>query len=124
MKSGIVSGLVGVGVLLVVLSLVWTQIFTGESSWTPEKAEQWAEVKDRLHNLSFIVNSPEPPRRHASMEEAKAEYDKVKEMANQLRSEFENAYDGPRTTATILKWSGVSVLLVGIGLQFAWKEQG
>ena len=65
MKSGIVSGLVGVGVLLFVLSLVWTQIFTGESSWTPEKAEQWAEVKDRLHNLSFIVNSPEPPRRRA-----------------------------------------------------------
>ncbi|TWT72699.1 hypothetical protein Pla123a_39980 [Posidoniimonas polymericola] len=124
MKSAIVGILVGIGVVLFVLSLVWTQIFTGESRWTPEKADQWAEVKDRLHNLSFIVNSPEPPRRHASREEAQAEYDKVKAMANQLRSEFENAYDGPRTTATVLKWSGVGVLVLGIGLQFAWKDQG
>lgn len=122
MKSAVVFGLVGVGALMFALSLFWTSIFTGRSTWTPDKAEQWSEVKDRLHNLSFIVNSPQPPRRHASREEAQAEYDKVKAMADQLRAEFEGAYHGPRNTATALKWTGVGFFVMGVVANFVMKN--
>jgi hypothetical protein len=107
-------GAVVLGLLLVVLSQMWTSLYP--SSWTPEKAEQWATTKDRLHNLSFIVNAPagsEPPRRHANREEAKREYDQVKATATKLKAEFESAYNTPRTMATIMNWSGVVLLGVG-----------
>ena len=123
MKPAIVFGLIGLGAVLFALSLFWTQIFTGRSTWTPDKAQQWAEVKDRLHNLSFVVNSPEPPRRHTSREEAQAEYDKVKAMAVRLRSEFENAYHAPRAAATALKWTGVGFFVLGIVANYAIKNR-
>jgi hypothetical protein len=109
---GIVAAFLGL--VLLVLSTFWVSI--SPSSWTPEKAKQWAATKDRLHNLSFTVNAPpgsEPPRRHGSRDEAKAEYDRVKETATKLQAEFESAYQSPRTMATIMKWSGVGLLAVG-----------
>jgi hypothetical protein len=115
MKSVLLIGAL-LGLVLYVLSFFWTQLFPGTSTWTPEKAEQWATVKDRLHNLSFIVNAPpgsEPPRRHPNYEAAKEEYDKVKAVAQQLQAEFESAYNAPRTTSTVLKWSGVGLFVVG-----------
>ena len=105
---------IALGLLLLGLSQAWTSIYP--SSWTPEKAEQWATTKDRLHNLSFIVNAPEgseAPRRHANREEAKREYDQVKATATKLQAELDGAIDGPKRVATILKWSGVVLLGVG-----------
>jgi hypothetical protein len=63
-----------------------------------------------------MVNAPsdgEPPRRHPSHEAAKEEYDKVRARAETLQAEFESAYNTPRTTATVLKWSGVGLFVVG-----------
>lgn len=103
-----------VGLLLLVLSTFWVSIYP--SSWTPEKAKHLATATDRLHNLSFTVSAPpgsEPPRRHASREEAKKEYDRVKETAIKLQAEFESAYQAPRTMASIMKWSGIALLAVG-----------
>ena len=102
------------GLLLFALSHVWVSLYP--SSWTPEKAEQWAATKDRLHNLSFIVNAPpgsDPPRRHANREEAKREYDRVKATATKLQAEFDSAYDTPRAMAKYMKWGGVVLLTVG-----------
>lgn len=117
MKQAAVFGMIGVGLLLVVLSSMWVTLFPGTSSWTEEKASRWAEVKDRLHNLSFIVNAPPGSvRMHGGRDygEVKTEYDQVKAEAEQLRGEFESAYNSPRTTSMILKWTGIS--LAGIGI--------
>lgn len=117
MKSAVAFIPMCVGALLVLVSLFWIQLFPGTSSWTSEKAAQWAEVKDRLHNLSFVVNAPpgsEPPRRHPNREAAQREYDKVKARAKELQAEFKSAYNTPRTTATVLKWSGLSLFILGL----------
>ncbi|TWT87261.1 hypothetical protein Mal64_27990 [Pseudobythopirellula maris] len=114
MKLPLVLSAIGLGFVLFVLSLCWTQIFTGASQWTPEKAELWAKTKDRLHNLSFVVNSPKPPRRHADLDAAREEYDRVKAASTKLQAEFESAYNGPRTTATVLKWAGIACFGLGI----------
>lgn len=125
MKLAIAYGVLAVGLTLFILSQFWVQMFPGTSTWTPERAEEWAQVKDRLHNLSFVVHdtSGEPPRRHPNKEAAKAEYDKVKARANELRTMFETAYDAPRTTATVLKWTGISLFALGLVGWFAFKEQ-
>ena len=124
MKSAIVFGAVGLGFLLLLLSLVWPQLFPGSSSWTPEKAEQWAKVKDRLHNLSFVVNAPPGAqvRGRQDLESARAEYDKIKEASVKLQAEFESAYDSPRTTATVLKWTGIGFCALGVVGWYATKE--
>jgi hypothetical protein len=117
MKLAVVYGLVVLGLLLLVLSSAWVALFPGTSSWTPEKATRWSEVKDRLHNLSFVVNAPPGHvRLHGGRDygEIKTEYDQTKAEAEILRAEFESAYKNPRTVSTILKWTGIS--LAGVGL--------
>ena len=48
---------IGVGALLAVLGFAWPSLFPGTTTWTPEKAEQWAEVKDRLAVLGLEVRA-------------------------------------------------------------------
>ena len=122
MKSAIVLGVIGVGALLAVLGFAWPSLFPGTTTWTPEKAEQWAEVKDRLHNLSFAVHSEAPPRRHGSREELQAEYQKVKAVATKLQAELDYAMDQPGKTGATLKWTGVAVLAAGIAGHFALQK--
>ena len=62
MKSAIVFGLIGIGALLLVLSGVWTTIFNGKSTWTPEKSARNSEIKSKLYNLAFVLNAPAVPR--------------------------------------------------------------
>jgi hypothetical protein len=125
MKTAIMFGVIGVGFLLLILSGFWTALFPGRSQWTDEKAARWAVVKDRLHNLSFVVNAP-PGKvsMHSGPDlgKAKAEYDAIKQEATQLQADFEMAYDSPRTTATVLKWSGISLAVVGLMGWYAVKN--
>jgi hypothetical protein len=113
----VMFGILGLGVVLLLLSGVWVSIFSGESGWTPEKANRWGQVKERMHNLAFIVNAPPGTikmHRGPDIGQAKAEYDKLKVENDQLSAEFSGVYDTPRTMSTFLKWSGVSLALVGV----------
>jgi len=110
-------GVLGLGVLMLLLSGVWTSIFSGTSSWTPEKSLEWTKVKDRLHALSVIVNSPaSTPSMHSGPEtgEAKKEYDELKKKHEAMSAEFYSIHDRPYTIAKFLKWSGIVLALVGI----------
>jgi hypothetical protein len=124
MRMGLIISAIGAGLILFMLSLFWLTLFPGTSRWTPEKAEQWAKTKDRLHNLSFIVHSDQQPRRFPNKQAAQEEYERVKAAAERLRADFESAYDAPRTTANVLKWSGIALLAVGIVAHLGWKDSG
>jgi hypothetical protein len=117
MKSTIAFGMTGLGLLMLVLSFLWVSMFSGQSAFTKEKAEHWGDVKQRLHNLSFVVNAPPGSiKMHSGPDlgQAKADYDKLKIEDAQLAAEFSGAYDTPRTLATVLKWSGLSFAIVGL----------
>jgi hypothetical protein len=112
--------------LLIMLSGLWPTLFPGTSRWTPEKAARWAVVKDRLHNLSFVVHAPSGRvnmQRGPDPASAKAEYDTVKKEADELRAEFESAYESPRTASKWLKWSGISLAVVGLIGWYAVKNR-
>jgi len=117
MKSTIALGITGLGLFLLVLSFVWVNMFSGRSAFTDEKAHRWNEVKARLHNLAFYVNAPPGTiKMHSGPDlgQAKAEFDKLKIENDQLAAEFSGVYDKPRTLATVLKWSGLSLAVVGL----------
>lgn len=126
MKSAIVFGTLGVGLLMLVLSFVWVSMFSRPASFSKEKADRWGEVKQRLHNLAFVVNAPPGTvKMHGGPDlgQAKAEYDQLKLEDEQLANEFSGAYDSPRTFATFLKWAGLSMTVVGVFGWYAVNQQ-
>src|SRR5215216_6232736 len=103
-----VFGAIGLGLIMLILSGLWPALFPGTSSWTPEKSMQWTKIKDRVHNLGFIVGNPSGQvSMHSGPDtgQAKKEYDQLKIEDNALAAEFQSAHDRPHTIAKILKWS-------------------
>jgi hypothetical protein len=125
MKSVLPVGLIVLGVFLLALSGIWPKLFPGTSIWTPEKAERWSEVKDRLHNLSFAVNRAET---NVSMHgggdpsAAKSEYQQLQQEGAQLKADFETAANRPSTISKYLKWSGMSFAVLGLIGWYAAKQ--
>jgi hypothetical protein len=114
MKSA-AFGVIALGFLLLCLSGLWTTIFNGAATWTPEKAQRSSEVKSKLHNMSFVLNAPSP-QMHGGQDlgQMKAEYEQLKKENEALNAEFTSAADTPKTVSTILKWSGISLAAVGL----------
>jgi hypothetical protein len=112
-----IFGVISLGLLLLILSGIWVTLFPGTSSWTPEKSAKWTTIKDRVHNLGFIVGNPSGPvSMHSGPDtgQAKQEYDRLKIEDNALATEFQSAHDRPYTVAKFLKWFGISLALIGI----------
>jgi hypothetical protein len=123
MKAAIAFGAIGLGFTLLVLSSVWTSLFPGTSSWTPEKSARSAEIKARLSNLGPLVTNPSRSM-HAGQDAGtlKAEFDALMKEDAQLNAEFESARDAPKTATKILKWSGIGLAVVGLLGYYAVKQ--
>jgi hypothetical protein len=114
MKSMIVIGAIGLGLSLFVASAVWATLFPPTRSWTPEKAERMSEVKARLNNLSFMINEPKNFHSGPDVGTLKAESDALLKEFEQLKTDFESATESPQTVATVLRWSGLSLAVLGV----------
>jgi hypothetical protein len=109
MKPAIV-GILILGLVLFAASGLWSTMFPVTNSWTPEKSEQLANVKDRMTNISFVVNNP----RGRDTSALKAELEQLTKDDARLTAEFQSAFDRPNTISKIFKWSGISLAVVGI----------
>jgi hypothetical protein len=114
MKSAATFGLMILGLLLLVVSSLWSSLFPPTSRWTDEKAQRAAEVKARLNNLGPIVNGP--PRMHRGPDPAtlKSEFDALLKEDTQLDAEFVSAAEAPKKASSLLKWTGISLTAIGI----------
>jgi hypothetical protein len=121
MKSAVV-GIMGLGFLLLLLSGLWTTLFPPTSRWTQEKADQSAKIKNRIYNLAFTVNAPNPSM-HSGQDigPLKAEYEQLKKEDAELNADFASATETPKTVSNFLKWSGISLAVIGI---FGWYAVG
>jgi hypothetical protein len=123
MKSAVVFGMILVGFLLLVASSLWPSLFPGTSIWTDEKAQRSTQVKARLSELGPIVNSTRINMHSGSDRGAlKAEFEQLIKEDEQLNAEFQSAYDRPDTAARVLRWSGISLAVIGIVGWFAVKN--
>lgn len=125
MRLAVVFSLISIGFLLLILSGLWVNMFPGSSRWTPEKNDRWSDVKDRMHNLGFILNDPRArTNMHSGPDRgtAKQEFDALKKEYDQLSAEFQSAHDRPHTVAKLLKWAGVSLAVIGVIGWYAVKQ--
>lgn len=117
MKSAIVFVMIGLGVLLLLLSGVWNSLQPGTSSWTTEKDQRLTEVSDKMHLLTAKVVSAEAhPSMHGGPDlvKAKADLAALVEENKALTNEFKGIQASPGRMAAFMKWSGISLALVGI----------
>ena len=124
MKSAIVFGAIIVGLLCLVTSSMWNNLFPATSHWTNEKAQRSAEVKARLAYLGGYVNATTPRSMHGGPDPAtaKTEFDALTKENEQLNAEFESVASKPHTIAKVLKWTGIILAVVGIIGWYAVKE--
>jgi hypothetical protein len=122
MKSAVFAS-IALGFVLLIGSGLWTTLFPGTNSWTPEKGSRWGQVKDRLNTLSFIVHRPAGTM-HAGQDigPLKAEYAQLQKEHEQLKAEFETASTRPNVIAAVLKWTGISLAALGIVGWYAVKN--
>jgi hypothetical protein len=110
-----VLGVIVLGFLLVGLSGLWGVLFPPTNGWTPEKDARSTEVKQKIYNMAFALNSPQPNLQHGQdLGQMKAEYEQLKKENVQLDSEYHSAADTPKTVAKVLRWAGLSLALVGV----------
>jgi hypothetical protein len=89
----------------------------GTSAWTNEKDRRLSEASDKMHLLTAKIASAEShPSMHGGpdLPKAKAELAAVTEETTTLMNEFKGVQAKPNTIAAIMKWSGISLALVGI----------
>jgi hypothetical protein len=124
MKSAVPLGAIGLGFLLLLLSSLWSTLFPATSTWTEEKAIRSSEVKARISNLGPIIYSTKPISMHRGPDPGslKAEFDALVKENEQLDAEFESAATSPKTASRLLKWSGISLAIVGLIGWYAVKQ--
>jgi hypothetical protein len=123
MKFGIAFGALGLGFALLVFSGLWSTIFPPTQSWTLEKSKRMSDVKARINDVGAMLYKA-TQRRHAGPDPGpiQAEYDALSKEFAQLKSEFESATERPQTTSKLLKWTGISLAVIGIIGLYAVKN--
>lgn len=108
---------IGIGLLLLFASAIWVSMAPGTSSWTQEKDQRLTQIGNRMHLLQFQVgNAESKPTTYGGIDlpKSKAELAGLKEENKQLMDEFKGIQAKPYRIATVMKWSGISLAIVGI----------
>ncbi|MEQ8209123.1 MAG: hypothetical protein RH917_04760 [Lacipirellulaceae bacterium] len=122
MKSLLPPIAVGLGVILLLASFLWSTIFPATATWTEEKNARMVELQNNAHKLLYLAESArsKPKYDGPTPEEARAKFDEAKAELDTLKAEFESIRDRPNTVATYLKWIGSGAVLLGaIGVMAA-----
>ncbi len=125
MKSALPLVAVVVGLLLLIGSGLWGFLFPASLSWTEEKSQRMSELGDKAFGLLGEVNAARNRRSlHTGRDpgETLAAYKQATAELEQLRAEFENTRDSPKTAAFFLRWSGIACIVVGAVV--VWSNRG
>jgi hypothetical protein len=117
MKSAVFFGFIGLGVLLLMGSGIFSTLQPGTSAWTPEKDQRLSQASDKMHLLTVQVTSAESrPKMHGGpdLAKAKAELESLRAETKTLMDEFKGIQARPNKMAKFMKWAGISLTLVGI----------
>jgi hypothetical protein len=123
MKLTFAFGAIGLGFLLVAISLLWSTLFPANASWTTEKATRMSEIKAELNDLSAKLYAAQK-RTYGGPDPGtmKVEYDRLLAEHEQLKVDFETISERPNTIARVCKWAGLSLAAIGVIGWYAAKQ--
>lgn len=98
-----------IGLLLAVGSFLLPSFDNGSREWSNEKAQQFQQTAERIHQLSGSSAGGTDAAARQALREAQDEHDR-------LDKERREAIDSAAWRATLLRWSGIALILVGLGL--------
>jgi hypothetical protein len=106
---------IAVGMACLLGSLLWAILFPASRSWTEDKNTRMTDLGVQAHKLGGELDAAKrrPSMHGRKPADIEAEYTKVKEELTQLREEFQGKRDGPKTMASILRWSGIAFIVAG-----------
>ena len=116
---------IGLGILLLALSILWPILFPPTRTWTDEKSRRLKELSGKVQ---YAMGKLELAQSRPNMTggenpaELKKKADEMMSELKVLQDEFSSAKDSPETISTILKWSGIGVMIVGIVGHLAVKD--
>jgi hypothetical protein len=108
-------GAVGLGLVLVLGSVLWGIIFSPAKTWTDEKNERMNSLGIEAHKLGgeLDVARRRPSMHGRSATAIEAEYKKTTDELTQLKEEFQDVQQGPKTMSSVLRWTGIVFVLLG-----------
>jgi hypothetical protein len=127
MKSILSLTAIILGMLLMLVSATWVLMFPPTRSWTQDKSEQLSELGSETNRLKFaIVEAKNNPSMHSGQNPAvlQQQYDEVREEYDVLHQEFLNASQRPQNMSTVLRWSGIALIIVGAVMTFIGRSSG
>ena len=111
----------GAGIVLLVLSYVWPSVSDGSGTWLPTDAERLQELERELHQLHYKLKAAEraqsvyakEPVDGATLVEDRERFQQLEQEATSLKQKLTAARDSPNRVATLLRWSGVALAILG-----------
>jgi hypothetical protein len=125
MRSFLPTAAVGLGVVLLLTSLVWGLVFPASRGWTEEKSLRMRQLSEKAHVLGGQLQAAMArPNMHGgrSAAELDEEYKQVVAELKQLGDEAEGKIEAPKTAAKILRWSGIAFVAGGALIVFATRS--
>lgn len=110
---------------MMICSVIWPVLFPATRTWTDEKSRRLKELSGKTQ---FLMGKIEYAKSNPSMTrgenpaEMKQRADKMMAELKTLQDEFSGAVDSPKTVSTVLKWSGVGVMALGVVGYLATKD--
>lgn len=108
-------GLILAGIVLLGVSYAWKLIVRQDVVWSSEQALENAEAASSLHEMTHIAahsdigrDSPE------KKQEVLDELTKAQRRFDSSRSQLNRARNVRQTTAQVLRWTGISIAVIGI----------
>lgn len=118
------SGLVIVGVGLVVLSLCWTSIVGGRAAWSKEQAREHAELSAEGHR-KMHEQAEGPAKRHKgdASKSGGESREEIQHRYEQVDADLQRAKTRGHTTALVFRWLGAVLTMIGGVGYFVLREK-
>lgn len=124
MKQLVPFGLVLLGLVLVVISLLWTTLFSGGPALGQEDYARLEELETKVVELYRQIETVKARTGNDSAaEEASVGYRRAIEERDALRAKLESGLSQPSSTAATLRYVGIALLLVGIVGSLVFKPE-
>ena len=107
--TALAIALIGLGLLLVVASVIMPTGAAGGANWSPEQAKQYQAASVKLHSLSHTSASASPEKQR----ELKSQLQEAEKDYASRRAALDAAIGRPQRVKWILRMAGVAIAAAG-----------